>query len=78
MVSGNPSDGSEGKCPLCENPYMVLIKGESLAVNGARYSTLYRCPECGRLYESLDLSKQNPRQLTLEEARELFPDAELA
>lgn len=61
------------ECSICSSLWKLQFCGEEIGANRQRYSVLIRCPECRRLYESYGFSKKNPREISVEEAGELFP-----
>ena len=61
-------------CEVCADPtlYFRLIR---LADDLTRHAALFRCPQCGTLYEIFPEVKEIPAELTEAEARARFPGA---
>lgn len=72
MTSGR-SRSDDPECSICSAPWKLFFDGEEIGANLERYSFLIRCPKCGRFYESYGFGKENPRKVSLNEARRLFP-----
>jgi len=61
-------------CSICQSFPARSSRFEELAVSETRHGTLYRCKECGALFE-LIAEERSVRFTPLDELRRYYPEA---
>ena len=64
-------------CASCDDPIGVYLRSDALGVDVAHHAYLYRCDDCGTLYEVFPELKAIPQPIDRAAAAARFPDADL-